>query len=629
MSDELTIQPGVNPQIQPKKTSTTPYALGGAAVGAAVGGAVNHYIKKPMSWEDVIKEAKDTTDFSTKTEPASWEGVKAKAKEVEEAKKALEEASKPQLVKGSEKEAYEAAVKDKETAFQKLFDSQKAALEKNNTSTSTIDVAKIKKFSEIPATDLPTTNVKTGKPFKGNELQSLYTKLTDDLVKAENALDATLNAGLRKEKNIYRASIANNVNEAMKDLKGMSDEQISEYFAEKEVGGWLHGKKPSKQYARVLSIADNYYPKPTDLKPEQYLEIGKELEKGEKAPKGWLSKAVTVKNDTGRSAVKTVYYDPAEARKLLDSEIERVADLRTAAADQIFAETQKAVQIKSQINGLVDKVGAEIKADVAKETGLYTPATATAPDKLDMSAIVKEGRGKNTWVSPSGKTKLEGYSADIKKLEDAIANAKKTGVTPVMPTKMNSAIAPGTSVKVALKQIQNRNIAYKEFVKQNKALEKQLDEAFGNNSIVQELSDKISETIAGDKKVLKAKSKLTEQFPALFGETTTQKLSADEIAAKAKEYAEKNMKASYQEAVDKAKAALDKAAGEKGVVNEELKKAAQGKLETAEKALKEAAEELGAKVKTGGTNKWIAAGIGAAIGAAALWGIASSKNKNV
>ena len=37
MSDELTIQPGVNPQIQPKKTSTTPYALGGAAVGAAAG----------------------------------------------------------------------------------------------------------------------------------------------------------------------------------------------------------------------------------------------------------------------------------------------------------------------------------------------------------------------------------------------------------------------------------------------------------------------------------------------------------------------------------------------------------------------------------------------------------------
>ena len=28
MSDELTIQPGGNPQIQPKKTSTTPYALG-------------------------------------------------------------------------------------------------------------------------------------------------------------------------------------------------------------------------------------------------------------------------------------------------------------------------------------------------------------------------------------------------------------------------------------------------------------------------------------------------------------------------------------------------------------------------------------------------------------------------
>ena len=53
MSDELTIQPGVNPQIQPKKTSTTPYALGGAAevqllVGALLLCTKEHLVQSLM-----------------------------------------------------------------------------------------------------------------------------------------------------------------------------------------------------------------------------------------------------------------------------------------------------------------------------------------------------------------------------------------------------------------------------------------------------------------------------------------------------------------------------------------------------------------------------------------------------
>lgn len=73
MSDELTIQPGVNPQIQPKKTSTTPYALGGAAVGAAAGwGASALYKGTPSakSYEELIKDAneKDVVDLKAKKE---------------------------------------------------------------------------------------------------------------------------------------------------------------------------------------------------------------------------------------------------------------------------------------------------------------------------------------------------------------------------------------------------------------------------------------------------------------------------------------------------------------------------------------------------------------------------------
>lgn len=63
MSDELQIQQG---------SSSTPYALTGAVIGGAAGGAGAHYLTKPKygSYDDIIKEAKDSTDFSSKIEKA-------------------------------------------------------------------------------------------------------------------------------------------------------------------------------------------------------------------------------------------------------------------------------------------------------------------------------------------------------------------------------------------------------------------------------------------------------------------------------------------------------------------------------------------------------------------------------
>ena len=83
MTDELTIQ-GVNPQMQQvqKKNNTVPYTLGGAAVGATAGYFINNAVQSKANWEDLVKEVKDTTDFSSKAEPATWNSLKEKANEV-------------------------------------------------------------------------------------------------------------------------------------------------------------------------------------------------------------------------------------------------------------------------------------------------------------------------------------------------------------------------------------------------------------------------------------------------------------------------------------------------------------------------------------------------------------------
>ena len=116
MSDELTIQPGVNPQIQPKKTSTTPYALGGAAVGAAAGwGASALYKGTPSakSYEELIKDAneKDVVD------------LKAKKEALDKAEKELADAGKV-VYDGKEKEALDKAIKARDEELARLTETK-------------------------------------------------------------------------------------------------------------------------------------------------------------------------------------------------------------------------------------------------------------------------------------------------------------------------------------------------------------------------------------------------------------------------------------------------------------------------------------------------------------------------
>ena len=71
----------------------------------------------------------------------------------------------------------------------------------------------------------------------------------------------------------------------------------------------------------------------------------------------------------------------------------------------------------------------------------------------------------------------------------------------------------------------------------------------------------------------------------------------------------------------------------RNIINEHLeawynrKQILEKELAAAREKLQKGATELASKFKKGGTNTWLAAGIGAVIGAAALYGIASSKNK--
>jgi len=88
MTDEMTIQP------QRQKSPLVPTILAGG-VGAGVGALGTHWYNSSngaKSYEELIAEVKDKTDFSSKKEPAKWSDFKKQAEKVAELERKLAEA---------------------------------------------------------------------------------------------------------------------------------------------------------------------------------------------------------------------------------------------------------------------------------------------------------------------------------------------------------------------------------------------------------------------------------------------------------------------------------------------------------------------------------------------------------
>ena len=158
MSDELAFQPQV---IQQKKDNSGLYGTVGALAGAGAGYiAAPHLLgKKITSHEDIVKDAKDSVDLSTKyskADSATIDEVKAAAQEYKEAEAALNEAkkpvgdtSKPDIKRFQDKEA------EINRKWQSAYDSK---VGKGSGTGIEIRDSEFPKFEEIASDKLPKTN---------------------------------------------------------------------------------------------------------------------------------------------------------------------------------------------------------------------------------------------------------------------------------------------------------------------------------------------------------------------------------------------------------------------------------------------------------------------------------------
>ena len=629
MSDELAIQ-------QQKQGSATPYALGGAVLGGVAGAFSPVGVTRPKysSFEDILKESEDT--FSKEIEKGGdnkgfWETAKSHVDKVKNAEKEYEE--KVAQIKEQSKSAVGQLPEDNAAAksladAQKAYDDELARLvdiEKNRLSKGTgteIDVKNLKKFKDLTTEQLPTEYAfgkKKGQKIPSGEIENLYKRLTDDLINAEKNLKTKLNNGLRKDKrNAMKDIKVNLIDKAIADTEALSGDDFIEYF---EKGS---KRKPSKSYQRALDVAEKYYADVTTLTPEQIESIGHELKPGESKPKRMKEYYITAKDPaTGRSVTKTICYDPDVYDNLLESEREKVKNLRRELADQIFAESHNASTLNRELKALDVNFEQTLRNDMNQltNTGLYNPTT----DRLDLAKIKSEGG----FIAGKKDSK---YIDDIKLLE----NAKKARSS-TLPTGLSGNYGSAT-IDEALKQAHARHNIFKQYCKQYNSIYEQMQKCAQNNTIVQNLDSKIAEAISNDKAVQDARTRLAEQFDRVYS-VKPATLTADEIATKADDAAKAAIeKSGFKTRLETAKNAAAEEAKKLGLTAKELtddelvkilKEKGLGSKEEYLAQLKKAAQEAVEKDlgKIKGPNKWVNAAIAAAALGLVGLGIGKAVNK--
>lgn len=174
MTDEMTVQ-GNRP-------SAMPYAVGGAAIGATTGyfAANKLPFKKPMyaSYEDIIREVNDTTDFSKLKEGKSEDVAKA----LDEAKVQAEKLAQVEQLKYDEVMNAKVDVLDADNAARKEYEAAvKTLKEKKPTD---IEIENVAKELNKDAKEITEEMKKSAKEAIEKDKQKYFKKEYRDVEKA-------------------------------------------------------------------------------------------------------------------------------------------------------------------------------------------------------------------------------------------------------------------------------------------------------------------------------------------------------------------------------------------------------------------------------------------------------------
>ena len=598
MSDELTIQPGVNPQIQPKKTSTTPYALGGAAVGAAAGwGASALYKGTPSakSYEELIKDAneKDVVD------------LKAKKEALDKAEKELADAGKV-VYDGKEKEALDKAIKAR--------DEELARLTETKSGNSKVFQAKNWDKLGIDATDLPTTNERTGKPFTTNkgastwekEVRGEYNRLKAEYDKAVHDLNSRLGSGDEQKLIQHKFDIQKYLDDSYNANKKVKPDKLDKLFTTET--GW---GKHTYEYTRAEKVANTIIPSvgkdPNKLTNAQVQAFAEKLDNGAATPAGYRSRTVFEVVEGKRKPVKYAFSSDM-FNEFRNSENAKVAEQRTELIESLLNRAKENIGLQKRQANFVKDFIETVPDSTAEKTGLFK-TTKGGRKEVKITNIISEVTSNPSF-----------YDKDLNKVAKAIE--KNGGAYTTMPTGLKGSYAGAKDLQQLQEMIQSRKDVLKMFNQEQRALAKDLRACVDDHAVLKQLEEKIADVRNADEGVAKAKEAIFKQFPGLAEGIEKAGLTQSEAM-------EKESYKKLAKVVEDKQALYDKVAAEKGKVNETAKKAAEEVKNKAKSELDDLVKTLNSKVKgmSGGAKAAVIGGL-AVVGGLIGANMAKSKNKN-
>lgn len=590
MTNDYAIQPQV---VQERKN---PYLTGGigAAVGAGAGWAASAMYNKSgeaKSYEDLVKEAtgNDKVELTSKKEA------------LEKAEKELETAGKA-VYEGTEKEALETAIKNR--------DAELARLTETKTGSKVFDAKKWDKLG-IEANELPTVNERTGKSFTTNkgaaqweaEVRAEYDRLKREYDKAIKGLgDKELIEQNKIELEIQKyLDASNNRNKSTRASK------LDRIFSTEATNMW---GKPAGEYAQATRVAQTVHPQISNLSAitdEQFLSFAERLEKGASVPSGYTRKTVYEVVEGKRQAVNLIYTKDM-LNEFVKSENAKIAEQQKTLVESLLSRARENVDLQKRFANF-DKNFIEATTDAtAQRTGLYK-TLPSGRKEINIAGIMAE----------AGKQKAGFYQSDINKLEKLIE--KEGGASTKLPKKLKGTYTGATDLQALYDMAVARRDVLKDYNAELKALNTDIRACRTDHAIIKELEEKIASIRNTEPKVLEAKEAIIRQFPGLAE-------GAEKVGLSQAEAMEKDSYKKLAKIVEDKQAIYDKLASEKGKVNETAKKAAEEAKNKAKTELEELVNKLNGNVK-GMNGKVKAAVIGALAVVGGLIGasIANSKNK--
>lgn len=522
MSDELTIQ-GVNPQQQypVQKTSTMPYALGGAAIGAAAGWAGTSMAKSKgpaKTLEELVQEAngQDKVDLTSKKAA------------LEKAEKELADAGKA-VYDGAEKEALDKAIKARDEELARLTAEKKIPVKKGGEilpydpkwSMTANEVTNYKNlYSQYEAaknafeSSTNYTDLKTAIDNRQNAINTMY----DDII-ADAKKEIKPKSTRRKDiKSIDEYLSSKTGREAIE--KAVEDNKINR-LTNREIFDLIGGetnlldtKKPKSGHKLVPVVYKDGTIKYAQIKNKAY------------------DKAMSKKLDNVSEQVSDTIKEYMENKKKLENLHETVRDkidkgvfrnagVKRGDADKVFFE-----DLKANLKTFEDELKTIKDAKLQKNPGGSWSYDKTVQDVLDKYAVDK----------PEDAKKLLDAKLSIgRKYTDAEKIAKETlEKSAIKDNTLNSMNERMTKLKNSDKTLNNLE----------KRIKGQFKKFIGTETVT--TTGGLTEAQAMEKDSYKKLAKIVEDKQAIYDKVAAEKGKVNETAKK-----------TAQEAVEKAKSELD------------------------------------------------------------------------